>query len=511
MHKTDVLIIGSGLAALATASALYPYKKVTIVTKGSIEQNNSVLAQGGIAAAVGNHDSWQEHAYDTLAAGSSHCSEETVHILTKEGISCVFDFIANGMEFDQFQNGSLHFGREGAHRLNRILHAGGDQTGALLFAFLKKRVLPHVEIIEHQIVHKLICDEQGCIGAIGEGRKGEIQAYLAEHVVVATGGIGGLYQYTSNHAYATGDGLMLAYDVGAELEDLEFIQFHPTLLREGNHAAGLVSEAVRGEGGVLVTEDGERFMKGIQPFEDLSSRDIVARAVFGQIQKGKDVFLDISEVEKFNKRFPTIKALCQKANIHLSKNRIPVIPGVHFLMGGIKVNEHGETTIPSLYAVGEAACTGVHGANRLASNSLLECIVFGRRVGCHILSKESRRVVEYKTNYQISRVEESLIMHQADIQAVMMQHVGIIRNGAGLRQAISWFDEELDSLDFSFTRSYPEQQRRRILMLRLGKLIASAAIHRCESRGAHYRSDFPQTSHQWEKQKVTHVLRGVLA
>ncbi|MDT2045330.1 L-aspartate oxidase [Priestia flexa] len=511
MHKTDVLIIGSGLAALATAYALYPYKKVTMVTKGRIEENNSILAQGGIAAAVGNHDGWQEHAYDTLAAGSSHCIEETVHILAKEGVSCVWDFIADGMKFDQLKNGDFHFGREGAHRLNRILHAGGDKTGALLFSFLKKRVLPHVEIIEHQVIQKLICDDRGCIGAIGEGRRGQMQAYLAEHVVVATGGIGGLYQYTSNHVHATGEGVMLAYDAGAELEDLEFIQFHPTLLRKGNHAVGLVSEAVRGEGGVLVTEDGEYFMKGIQPFEDLSSRDIVARAVFEQMQRGKDVFLDISEVEKFNERFPTIKALCQKANIDLSQKRIPVIPGAHFLMGGIKVNEHGETTIPYLYAVGEVACTGVHGANRLASNSLLECIVFGRRVGEHILSTESRQVIDYKVDEQVSRFEESFTMNQVDIQAVMMQHVGIIRNAAGLQEAINWFEHELNLLRLKVVTSYSKQQRQRMAMLKLGKLIASSAINRCESRGAHYRSDFPYKEHSWEKQKIIHSLEGVLA
>ncbi|TYR82282.1 L-aspartate oxidase [Priestia megaterium] len=504
MYRTDVLIIGSGLAAFAAANALCRYQTVTMVTKEKVTLNNSVLAQGGIAAAISRDDRWMDHVYDTLLAGNSHCEPEMARILAKEGVELIKELISNGMMFDKSQNGELDFGKEGAHRTSRILHAGGDATGKALFSFLQKRVLPNIRLFEHETVQQLICNDEGCIGALSQNSQGKIRTFLASHVIIATGGTGGLYACTSNQRFSTGDGLALAYRIGAKLVDLEFVQFHPTLLRHEQKAVGLVSEAVRGEGGVLVNEHGDLIMKHIHPFEDLSPRDVVSRAVFKRMKQGEDIFLDISAIKDFNERFPTVTALCKKHGIDLQSNRIPITPGSHFLMGGILVNEYGETNIPHMYAVGEVACTGVHGANRLASNSLLECLVFGQRAGKHILAKEKRVVKNRVIPYQYQQVRKTLLSRSL-IQEKMMKQVGIVRDAKGLSQLVQEFTETLQPISIEHHHIYPNEQWTTINMLTLGRLMALSALEREESRGAHFRSDFPESDANWERKRIMHI------
>jgi L-aspartate oxidase len=381
MPNIDVLIIGSGIASLTVAAKLCKEKNVVIITKKKIRNSNSMLAQGGVAVAIAEDDHWKSHFDDTMNAGCYANREEMVELLVKEGQRTIQSLIKEGMAFDRDEEGNLLLGKEGAHRARRILHAGGDRTGAFLTEYMIKRVQEHATIIEDETVIDLIVRNKTCVGVITRTEEGNVQKYVAQHIVLATGGIGGIYRYTSNAQVITGDGLAMAYRAGCELEDLEFVQFHPTMLYVNGYACGLVSEAVRGEGAILVTSTGGRVMQGVHEMEDLAPRDIVSREIYQRLLQKERVFLDISMITHFEKRFPAITELCHRHDISVEEGLIPVVPGAHFHMGGIKTNQHGETSISRLYAVGEVACQGVHGANRLASNSLLEGLVYGSRLG----------------------------------------------------------------------------------------------------------------------------------
>ncbi|MCF8885953.1 MULTISPECIES: L-aspartate oxidase [Priestia] len=500
MLEADVLIIGSGLAAFSAAYELCRHNRVVMVTKGKLDRNNSVLAQGGVAAAIGSSDHWSEHLYDTLVAGNKHCNEQAVRTLVEEGAAVVNELIHKGMKFDKNPDGTLHFGKEGAHRTNRILHAGGDATGQALFAFLKKEVLPYITVIENEMIQHLITVDGTCRGAIGQGENNKITIYHARQTVIATGGIGALYKHTSNQPLATGDGLALAYRAGAKLADLEFVQFHPTLLYQ-KEAKGLVSEAVRGEGGVLVNEWNERIMEGVHPFKDLAPRDVVARTIFNEMKKGRSVFLDIEKVAHFQQKFPTITSLCRKYKIQLDKKRIPVTPGAHFLMGGIEVDGYGQTSVEGLYAVGEASSTGVHGANRLASNSLLECLVFGKRTGRHILHK-ARTISRYPPVRYVYKDMPKTLPATRQIQHKMMDCVGIIRHENELSTIVHEFTNYLDGIPLDQEVIYSRKAATICNMLATGLLIAESSLARKESRGGHYRSDFPHENQEWEHKRI---------
>ncbi|MFX3624548.1 MAG: L-aspartate oxidase [Ectobacillus sp.] len=488
MPSADVLIIGSGLAALSIAEKLCYEKNVIIITKGTKRHSNSNLAQGGIAAAVADDDHWVHHYEDTLAAGCYYNNTEAVAYLVQKGPEEMKRLLAEGMTFDYGAAG-LSLGMEGAHRKRRILHAGGDATGRNLLGHLLDRIKDKVTIIENETVLDLIIQDGICAGAITRDTQQATRTYFAAHTILATGGIGSLYSFSSNDSTVTGDGLAMVYRAGGKLVDLEFVQFHPTLLYINGACCGLVSEAVRGEGAVLFNTKGERFMEDVHEQKDLAPRDVVARAIHQQIMKGEEVYLDISMIPHFSARFPTISALCWQHGLDIEKGRIPVVPGAHFHMGGIQTNLNGETSIPCLYAVGEAACNGVHGANRLASNSLLEGIVFGRRLADYLqqlkIDKPKRKPLG------VSAGVTCILPAKAEIQNMMMKHVGIVRTEEGLQVAKRWFEQYMACEAFG-TLAHEQMNDEQITvfnMLTVAWLVTLAALQRKESLGAHYRSD----------------------
>ncbi len=502
MPFADVVIIGSGMAALTAAEQLCEHKNVIIITKSAKERSNSMLAQGGVAAAIAGEDHWKDHSEDTIVAGCFHNNHEAVEILTRDGARYIKDMIHKGMKFDQDDHGSLHLGQEGAHNRRRILHAGGDATGRNLVEFMFTRLKDKVTFIENELALDLIVENGSCIGLFTMNSTGCIQHYFASHVILATGGCGSLYQVSSNDSMIIGDGIAMAYRAGAELCDLEFIQFHPTMLYTENRGNGLVSEAVRGEGAFLVNSSGEKIMQGVHELGDLAPRDIVARAIQRERHEGKDVFLDISMILDFKERFPTITSICQEAGVNIDGGLLPVAPGAHFLMGGVMTDMNGETSIKGLYAIGEVACTGVHGANRLASNSLLEGIVFGHNLANYILQKQSEPSL-LSVHHASPRKLNVNLPDKSEIQEMMTKYVGIERSESGLLFAKEWVEQFMAPKEFSVRYEIRStEQISRINMLTNAWLIITSALVRTESRGGHFRRDFPFTNEKWQQKKV---------
>ncbi|WP_379965863.1 L-aspartate oxidase [Ectobacillus sp. sgz5001026] len=506
MQHADVLIIGSGIAALCVAQQICKEKNVIIITKKTRDDNNSWMAQGGIAAAVAPTDHWMNHYDDTLQAGCQYNNREAVAYLVEQAPNEMIQLIENGMKFDRNEKG-LSLGKEGAHGTNRILHAGGDATGMHVLTHIRKQVLENVTIVENEMVIDLVTQGGVCTGVLTRDEKDRIKAYYAPHTVLATGGVGSLYSFSSNNGTITGDGIAMAYRAGAQVTDLEFVQFHPTMLYVNNQSCGLVSEAVRGEGAVLVNSKGERFMHGIHPLADLAPRDIVARANHQQIMNGEKVYLDISMIDHFSTRFPTITSLCEEHGVEIGKNRIPIVPGAHFHMGGVKTNLDGETSIPGLYAVGEVACNGVHGANRLASNSLIEGIVFGHRLGEFL--RRQRKEITKKVLVRKSITKKQVILPTVqEIQQMMMKYVGIVRDEEGLLMMKQWLTPYNN---VSIHESLSNEEITIVNMVTVAYLITTASLQRQESIGGHYRSDYPNIKQIHEsivltKKKQDHQL-----
>lgn len=508
----DVIVVGSGLSALLTAKYLSKHMNVMVFTKSNKYENNSFLAQGGVASAIADSDTWQEHFHDTILAGCYHNDKDSVELLTKLGPRMLQDLIEAGMDFDKDEHGVLSLGMEGAHSQRRILHAGGDQTGRRMMQWLHSQILHCVQIVEQETVIKVLTEDDRCYGIRTVNRFGERKSYYASHIVFATGGAGALYSYTSNDPSVNGMALALAYQAGATLTDLEFMQFHPTMLHVNDKVIGLVSEAVRGEGAYLVNDQGKRIMQGIHPLEDLAPRDIVSRTIFQELGRGGKVFLNIENVKNFEERFPTISYMCRNQGISLNNKLLPVVPGAHFFMGGIKTDLNGETSLNGLYAVGEAACNGVHGANRLASNSLLEAIVFSKKLAEHLLNKPMGNCCEKFIDEPLTKAKPDtnkpflLLPAKSELQAMMMKHAGIVRHAEGLQKLKGWIEayqpywQELDRLEMDLSLVEMEL----IFMLQISYLIASAALEREESRGAHCRSDFPQASETWLQKRINH-------
>ena len=498
-HYSDILIIGSGLAALQTAIHASKSKRVTIVTKTSMRMSNSYLAQGGIAAAHAAYDNFESHIADTMIAGRFHNQKETVTTLVKEGVEAINDLVDQGMPFDRNQKNQLIYGLEGAHSQRRILHSHGDSTGKQLVEFLLNQLASTgVETRENELVLQLLLSEEGaCIGAVSKDDAGQLHTYYASDVVLATGGCGGLYPYSTNNENATGDGYALALKAGAVLKDMEFVQFHPTGLYIDGKVRGLVSEAVRGEGAILIDEKGASIMKGVHELENLEPRHVVAQSIHSYIQKGKQVFLDISMIHNFSARFPTVTALCEKNGLNWREGKIPVAPASHFMMGGIETNANGETNVKHLYAVGEVACTGVHGANRLASNSLLEGLVFGKRVGNHLKRQPE---VLFKQEKRVKVRQEKPMLPSANaLKKAMFQYAGIVRDEKGLLELNRFLKqyEPENLIQDSFLHFSKEEAGTAFMVLTAMSIVRSALLRK-ESRGGHNRIDFPEEINRYQ-------------
>ncbi|EAD8626472.1 L-aspartate oxidase [Listeria monocytogenes] len=476
MTKERVIIIGSGIAGCTAAFRLMHDYDVTIITKGLKEESNSMLAQGGIAAAVSKNDTPKKHFSDTFQAGCFHNKVLAVNQLVTNGPIVIQKLIAEGMTFDE-QNGELSLGLEGAHQLPRILHTGGDQTGKFLTTFLQEK-LTNIHWQEQKMAIEIIKQNDSAIGVHCLDKENRLHTYYGEHIILASGGLGQLFPVTTNAVTISGDGLALAYRAGAKLTDMEFIQFHPTLLFLNGRCHGLISEAVRGEGAKLIRADGSAVMTDVHPRADLAPRDIVAATLFAEIQDGNEVFLDITPIPNFEERFPGITANLDAYHVPFRETkRIPVHPGAHFLMGGIRTDLQGKTNIPGLYAIGEVANAGVHGANRLASNSLLETLVFGEKVAEYILTQKTNLI----DHPEIPLSNQTQTPHLPDkqlLQEKIWETLGITRKPEKITEFLHW----LTDFDYAnHTRETAEISH----MLITAKLIAESALKRTESLGAH--------------------------
>ena len=507
--QADVIVIGSGVAGLTTAlNARAANLSVLLVTKAHIDEGSTKWAQGGIAAALGPGDTPFEHREDTLIAGAGLCDIDAVNVLVTEGPEAVRKLIARGAIFDKAESGEIALTREGGHHRNRILHAGGDATGAEVSRALLAAVQNDsgIEVIEHALVIDALqsTDGQVCgvsLHVIGAGTSSGVGRALARAVVIATGGLGQVYSQTTNPSVSTGDGVALALRAGAAVADVEFIQFHPTVLWRDTSAAGqqpLISEAVRGEGAILLNHKGEQFMKSVHPQADLAPRDIVAKEIFNQLRDAhvSHVWLDATGVNEFSERFPTIYASCMANGIDPKKQFIPVAPASHYASGGVLVDLNGQSTVKGLYVCGESACTGAHGANRLASNSLLEGLVFGARISEHIAKHLSVQLepLDDKNEKRVL-IDPSI---RIPLQLAMSEGAGVMRSEKSLKSALA----TLQQLGTRQTHAQGVDAWEVSNLYFLATAIVRSALERHESRGSHWRSDFPETSIEWEKRII---------
>ena len=492
------LVIGSGVAGLHTAWRASEHGDVLVLTKRSLFDSATAYAQGGIAAALGAGDSPALHWRDTLAAGAALCDAAAVRVLVEEGPARVRELHTAGADFDLDPSGSFELGREAAHSTNRIVHAHGDQTGAEVARTLIERVSEskRIQVLEKSRVLDLIVDNGRCFGA-KTSVAGKAVEIIADATVLATGGCGQLYRYTTNPVVATADGFAVAFRAGVRLSDMEFVQFHPTALDTPENPLQLISEAVRGEGATLVNDRGQRFMKKKHRQAELAPRDIVAREIFRERQNGRLVYLDATKLgHDFAERFPGIFALCRARGLDPRKDLLPVIPAAHYMMGGIITDLTGRSSLRGLYACGEVSNTGVHGANRLASNSLLEGLVFAERVARDMASAEavSNPPTPGSWKVPVLRDRGAAQVSADDVRRVMWDHAGIDRSAHGLRKCFDLLADIRDRL--------PEGATEELNMVQTARLIARSAYLRRESRGGHFRNDFPRLSPWWEGKHI---------
>ena len=527
MKNYDFLVLGSGIAGLFFALKVAPYGKVAIVTKKSSAESNTNYAQGGIAAVKSKEDSVEIHVRDTLRAGAGLCREEVVRLIVTEGPARIAELMELGMKFSEREiNGGreLDLGREGGHTKRRILHAkdvtGREVERALLAAAAAQ---PNIEIFENHLAIDLITARKGgapennrCLGAYAlDKNKDQIETFAARTVLLATGGCGKVYLYTTNPDIATGDGVAMAYRAGAAVANMEFIQFHPTCLYHAQAKSFLISEAVRGEGGILKTVEGVSFMEKYHPQQSLAPRDIVARAIDTEMKKSgaTNVVLDITHKPAafLKDRFPNIYATCLEYGIDITRQPIPVVPAAHYQCGGVVTTVDGQTEMPGLYAVGEVACTGLHGANRLASNSLLEALVCAHRaserVRTHPDPKSDAPLSPWRPGHAHNVDELVVINHNWDeIRRMMWDYVGIVRTNKRLQRAcsrIANLQEEIQDYYWDFIVTSDLLELRNIATV--AELIITSALQRLESRGLHYNLDYPNPDPAWAQRDT--VLR----
>jgi L-aspartate oxidase len=495
----DFLVIGAGVAGLRAAIELASAGRVLVVAKDTLRESSSEYAQGGVAVALSDDDEVQLHEQDTVSAGDGLCNRAAVRTLVGEGPAAIEQLIDWGAQFDRV-NGKLAFTREAAHSRNRVLHADGDSTGKEIARTLYRRAasLPNIEFHSFSATTDLLVENGRVSGAMVYDAQGQRStAVSARAVLLATGGLGCVYRETTNPEVATGDGVAMAWRAGAEIGDIEFVQFHPTALHVEGAPRFLLSEALRGEGAVLRNAQGERFMERYHPLRELAPRDVVARAIVMEMQRtgAPHVWLDITHLDAdfLRARFPRIYCTCLRHGIDLAKAQAPVHPAAHYSMGGVRTDLDGRTNLERLYAAGEVACTGVHGANRLASNSLLEGVVFGARAARAMLECAAAPMLPAppapEPQFPCATLEE--------VRALAWEHCGIVRSGDGLESARQWLLSRASG-------GQPDYELRNVHQV--VTLIAESAIARQESRGAHFRTDFPQKNTQGPRHSV--AVRG---
>ena len=504
---TDVLIIGGGLAGLRAANAVSSSNSLMIVTKDQLQQSNSNYAQGGIAGVMHPEDNFENHIQDTLTAGGSLCDQDIVDMVIKEAPDRIRELMQWGTNFDR-NSGELSLGREGGHSHHRILHALGDSTGKEIIRAMIQwtRKLRNVSILENTFTLDLLTEDGICRGALIR-QNNEMIMVWAKQTILCTGGAGQLYRESTNPSVATADGHALAYRAGAELSDMEFMQFHPTVLYIAGSSRNLITEAMRGEGAYLVDNNGHRFMNEYDQRGELAPRDVVSQAIVSQMEKKRHpcVYLDLAHLNAsyVTGRFPGIARTCDKFGINITSDRIPVRPGAHYMIGGVTVDAQGRTTLPGLWAAGEVSASGLHGANRLASNSLLESLVFGAHAGKGASDAASQMQDHYEA-YQISNpniASTNEIMDLPDItnslKSLMWRFVGVRRQADTLKEALETIDRwrrYVLPAQFTSLQGWELQN-----MLTVARIMVDAAFQREESRGVHLRTDFPGLDDNWDR------------
>jgi L-aspartate oxidase len=496
--RADFLVIGSGIAGLRAAIALAADGGVLILTKADPRESNTGYAQGGIAAALGGDDSPELHARDTIAAGDGLCAADAVDVLVREGPRYVRELIEWGAAFDRDADGRPALGREGAHSVRRVLHAR-DATGRELGRVLWERVSSdaRIRVVDDALATELLLRDGRCEGAVFASSGGVLSTAAATRTLLATGGAGQVFRETTNPAVATGDGIAIAARAGARVTDLEFVQFHPTVLSVEGSPRFLLSEAMRGEGARLVNEANEAFVSRYDPAGDLASRDVVSRAIVSEAERtGEPIYLTMAHLdpEFVRRRFPTVADACAQAGLDLTRDRIPISPAAHYMMGGVETDLDGRTSVPGLYAAGEVACTGVHGANRLASNSLLEGLVFGARAAAAMrgpVAAARPRSAEVVA-WPVPEARPNIVPAAFEVRDLMWRQAGLLRDRTGLARAVARLLGWTGALAAARPKNAGDPEFRRVdSLVTVGLMLARAALRREESRGGHFRADFP--------------------